>query len=129
MKSLQFEYCPTCGNLIEKIEDQRVPLMCCGKKLEALTPNTTEAAIEKHLPVIKITDQTLTVEVAEVTHPSLASHWIPWVVIQTPTLTIRQEFKPGETPTVILPRPEAGTPVRAYAYCNLHGLWMSETIC
>ena len=129
MKQLNFEYCPICGNLIEKIEDHQIPLMCCGQKLESLIPNSTDAAVEKHLPVIRLTETELVVDVAEVTHPSIASHWIPWVVIQTPTQVIRQSFEPGETPTVTLPRPEAGTLVRVYAYCNLHGLWESSLSC
>lgn len=126
MNDLLFEICPICGNLIERIEDHHVPLMCCGQKLELLVPNSTEAAVEKHQPVLKLDETTLTIEVAEVMHPMLASHWIPWVVIQTPTMVIRQTFEPGELPSLTLPRPEAGTPVRVYAYCNLHGLWASE---
>lgn len=129
MKHLTFEYCPICGNLIEKIEDHQVPLMCCGQALDALNPNSTDAAVEKHLPVLKLDETTLTIEIAEVTHPMLASHWIPWVVIQTPNRVLRQTFEPGEAPTLTIPRPEAGTPVRVYAYCNLHGLWVSDLTC
>ena len=48
---MKFYICPTCGNVIELIEDHKVPVMCCGKKMEELVPNSTEAAVEKHMPV------------------------------------------------------------------------------
>ncbi|MTL82835.1 desulfoferrodoxin, partial [Turicibacter sanguinis] len=47
---MKFYICPTCGNVIELIEDHKVPVMCCGKKMEELVPNSTEAAVEKHMP-------------------------------------------------------------------------------
>ena len=126
MNQLQFEYCPTCGNIIEKIEDHHVPLMCCGKKLEPLIPNSTDAAVEKHLPLATLTSDSLIVRVGEVEHPMIDAHLISWVIIQTPTTMIRRTLQAGETPRIMVPRPEAGTPIRVYAYCNLHGLWGTE---
>lgn len=40
----KFYICRHCGNLIGLIHDAGVPMMCCGQKMEALVPNTTEAA-------------------------------------------------------------------------------------
>lgn len=48
----KFYICRHCGNLIGLIHDTEVPMMCCGSKTEALVPNTTEAAGEKHLPFV-----------------------------------------------------------------------------
>lgn len=48
----KFYICRHCGNLIGLIHDAGVPMMCCGQKMEALVPNTTEAAGEKHLPYV-----------------------------------------------------------------------------
>lgn len=52
----KFYICRHCGNLIGLIHDAGVPMMCCGQKMEALVPNTTEAAGEKHLPFVNLED-------------------------------------------------------------------------
>ncbi len=41
-------------------------MMCCRKKKEAIVPNTTEAATEKHLLVVRIEDGSIQVNVGEV---------------------------------------------------------------
>ena len=46
--------CEVCGNVIEKIIDKGVPVMCCGKPMVELTANTTDGAMEKHVPVAEI---------------------------------------------------------------------------
>ena len=48
----KFYICRHCGNLIGLIHDAGVPMICCGQKMETLVPNTTEAAVEKHLPYV-----------------------------------------------------------------------------
>ena len=35
----KFYICRTCGNIIEKINDSGVPVVCCGKPMEELVPN------------------------------------------------------------------------------------------
>ena len=52
----KFYICRTCGNIIEKINDSGVPVVCCGKKMEELIPNTVEASNEKHLPAVTVGD-------------------------------------------------------------------------
>ena len=46
--------CEVCGNVIEKIIDKGVPVMCCGKPMVELTANTTDGAMENHVPVAEI---------------------------------------------------------------------------
>ena len=41
-----------------------------------LIPNTTDAAGEMHVPVVEVSDDTVTVKVGSVEHPSLSSHYI-----------------------------------------------------
>lgn len=126
MKKMQIEYCPTCGNVVEKIEDHRVPLMCCGQKLQPLVPNSTEAAIEKHQPVISQENGKLLIRVGEVEHPSVEAHWIPWVIVQLENQIHRYSFEAGQIPIIDIPCPTSGTVVKAMAYCNSHGLWEVE---
>ena len=60
---MKFYVCSHCGNIITKIHDARVPVVCCGEKMKELVPNTVEASGEKHLPVVKYENGIL--EVAE----------------------------------------------------------------
>ncbi len=121
MKS-KFFICRHCGNLAGLIHDAGVPMMCCGQKMEALVPNTTDAAGEKHLPVVTIEGNTVKVNVGSVNHPMLAEHFIEWVYVETDKGGHRVALKPGDAPvaTVVLSDEKA---VAVYAYCNLHGLW------
>ena len=52
--------CPICGNVVEMVEDHGVPLMCCGKKMEEVEAGAVDAALEKHVPVLKVEGDCLT---------------------------------------------------------------------
>ena len=45
--------CMHCGNIVEMIDDKGVPVVCCGEKMTVFEPNTTDAAQEKHVPVVE----------------------------------------------------------------------------
>ncbi len=51
---MKFYICPEKQTVIEVVEGQQAPLTCDGKPMEELVPNSTEAAIEKHMPVLSI---------------------------------------------------------------------------
>ena len=68
--------CSVCGNIVEMIEDKGVPVMCCGKPMDELKANTTDGALEKHVPVAEIADGNLHVKVGSMEHPMLAEHYI-----------------------------------------------------
>ena len=124
--STKFYKCRHCGNVIEKIVDHQVPVVCCGEKMEELVANTVEASVEKHLPVVTFLDECkLKVEVGSVAHPMLPEHYIEWVYVKTENGGQRRNLKPGDDPkvTFVLGDDKA---VAVYAYCNLHGLWMTE---
>lgn len=125
MNNSKFYVCAHCGNIIGKIKDAGVPMMCCGEKMQLLTPNTVDASQEKHLPVVSVEDNIITVEVGSVPHPSLEEHYIEWVYIQTENGGQRKALKPGDAPVVKFACVD-DKPLAAYAYCNLHGLWMTE---
>ena len=123
--SAQFYICRHCGNIIEKIEDKRVPVVCCGEKMEELIPNTVEASSEKHLPVVSVKDNTVTVSVGSVNHPMTEEHLIQWIQLVTDKGSQRKFMGPNEAPIVTFELSDE-KPLEVYAYCNLHGLWMSE---
>lgn len=125
MSNAKFYICRHCGNLIGMIHDAGVPMLCCGEKMEALAPNTVEAAGEKHVPVATVDGNTVSVSVGSVHHPMIPAHYIEWVYLQTEKGGQRKAFKPGDVPEVKFTLID-DAPVAVYAYCNLHGLWMSE---
>ena len=47
----KFYICKHCGNIIAKVKDAGVPVICCGEPMSEIIPGTTDAAVEKHVPV------------------------------------------------------------------------------
>ncbi len=118
----KFYICSHCGNLIGMICNTGVPVMCCGQKMEALRPNTSEAAGEKHLPHVTLEAGAIHVNVGEVTHPMTDEHYIQWVYVETENGGQRRTFKPSDCPEVTFYIGDE-KPIAVYSYCNLHGLW------
>ena len=121
----KFYICRHCGNLIGMVHNAGVPMMCCGQKMDALEPNTTQASGEKHIPYVTVEDGAINVNVGSVTHPMLPEHYIEWVYLETEKGGQRRAFAPGDDPNVtfVLTDDKAKA---VYAYCNLHGLWKAE---
>lgn len=121
----KFYICRHCGNLIEMVHDAKVPVFCCGQKMEALVPNTVEASGEKHIPVVSVQGSQVHVNVGSVDHPMVPEHFIEWVYVETENGGCRKELHPDSAPNVVF---ELGNEkaVAVYAYCNLHGLWMTQ---
>ena len=122
MANSKFYICRHCGNIIGMVESSGVPVVCCGEKMEQLIPNTTEAAGEKHVPVVTVEGNTVSVKVGSVEHPMSPEHFIQWIYLETEKGGQRKALKPGEAPEAKFVL-EDDEPVGVYAYCNLHGLW------
>ena len=119
----KFFQCEVCGKMVAVVKDTRVPLMCCGRKMNELIPGTVEASAEKHIPVWSVEGCTVTVTVGSVIHPMVEEHYIEWISLQTKQGNQRKALAPGEAPTACFALCEGDEVVAAYAYCNLHGLW------
>ncbi len=91
---------------------------------EEIIPNTTDAAGEKHVPVIAADGETVTVTVGSVEHPMLEAHFIQWIVLETEGGYQKKCLTPGVKPEAVFKTAEKV--VAAYEYCNLHGLWKAE---
>lgn len=120
----KFYKCRHCGNIIEKVVDSGVAVVCCGEQMRELVPNTVEASGEKHIPVVeRIDDCRIEVKVGSVAHPMLPEHHIVFIYVETERGGIRVNLKD---------KPEAvictcnDKPIAVYEYCNLHGLWKTE---
>lgn len=115
--------CEHCGNIVEVVKDSGVPVMCCGQKMTELIPGTTDAAVEKHVPVYEVKDGKVYVKVGEVEHPMVEAHYIEWISVQTNKGIQRKALSPEDKPEAVFAILEDETVEAVYAYCNLHGLW------
>ena len=64
-------------------EEQRCPGCLLWGKMQELVPNTTDAAVEKHVPVIQIDGSKVTVTVGSAEHPMIPEHYIQWIALAT----------------------------------------------
>ena len=119
----KFFVCETCGNIIAMVKPSGVPVMCCGKKMKEIVPNTTDAAQEKHVPVWTKEGNLVKVQVGSTAHPMIAAHYIEWVSLQTKAGNQRKALSPEQAPEVTFALTDGDEVEAVYAYCNLHGLW------
>lgn len=70
----KFYICEHCKNIITKVKDSGVPVMCCGQKMTEIVPGTTDAAAEKHVPVYQVEGNCVTVHIGSAEHPMLPEH-------------------------------------------------------
>lgn len=124
---MKFYYCKDCGEVItvnySKHSDEP---RCCGESMVELKANTTDAATEKHVPVIKVEGNKVIVEVGSVAHPMAEEHFITFIAIETAKTEQIHYLKPGEVPVAVFALADDDKLVAAYEYCNLHGLWKAE---
>ena len=122
---MKFYVCRTCGNLITKINDSKVPVMCCGKAMEEIVAGSVEASQEKHIPVYALDGNKVFVMVGDVEHPMQAEHYIQWIVLETKQGVQIKYLEPENPPVVSFSMVEGDEVVAVLEYCNLHGLWMA----
>ncbi|MDW2799183.1 desulfoferrodoxin family protein [Clostridium boliviensis] len=123
---MKFLKCNHCGNIVAVVEEKGGTITCCGDNMQEMKANTTDAATEKHVPVIEIDGQSVTVTVGSVEHPMLPEHFIGWIVLETKTGNQRKILNPGDKPVAKFMMVEGDEVLAAYEYCNLHGLWKAE---
>ncbi len=115
--------CGVCGNVVEVLFNGGGEIVCCDQPMNQLTENTTDAAREKHVPVIEKTDTGYVITVGSVAHPMTDDHYIEWIALCADGITHRAFLKPGDEPKAEFCIEASG--VSAHALCNLHGLWKS----
>ena len=86
---VKFYRCNHCGQIIAFVENKNVPVVCCGEPMEEIIPGTTEASVEKHIPIYTVTDNLVEVAVGAVDHPMTEDHFIEWVVLRKSKKTIK----------------------------------------
>ncbi|HOG76171.1 MAG TPA: desulfoferrodoxin [Candidatus Marinimicrobia bacterium] len=120
-KRSQIYKCEICGNIVEVLHEGAGELVCCGKPMKLIIENTTDAAREKHVPVIEKIADGYKVSVGSVLHPMIDVHYIEWIELDADGQVFRKYLKPGDTPVAIFN--VSAENVTAREYCNIHGLW------
>ena len=127
MKKLIFYRCQHCGNIVIKVVDSKVPVMCCGEVMRELVANTTDAAQEKHVPMVEKKDGITLVKVGSVPHPMASEHYINFIALENESGYQIKFLQPNESPEAKFHVGEENV-VAVYEYCNLHGLWVTENV-
>lgn len=124
LKKAAIYKCDTCGNLVEGLWNGNPNIICCGVPMKELAANTTDAAKEKHVPVIIREGSKVTVKVGEVAHPMTPQHYILFVELLAGDKILRHDFKEGTlVAEAVFMVEDQSAPLQAREYCNLHGLW------
>lgn len=124
--SVKFFVCPEDHTIVEVYTEATAKLDCNGHPMKELKGNTTEAALEKHIPVVEVEGSKVTVKVGSVLHPMVPEHYIEWIYLETQRGGQRVNLQPGQDPIAQFALAEGETVVSCYAYCNLHSLWKAE---
>ena len=118
-----FYRCEHCGQIVAIVKKTGVPIVCCGKPMTEIVPGTTDASVEKHVPVYAVENGIVTVTVGSVEHPMLPEHYIEWIALKTTGGNQRKVLKPSDAPKACFAICEGDEVEAVYAYCNLHSLW------
>ena len=122
----KFYVCKKCGTMVALVKKGHCIPTCCGDEMTELVAGEVEASKEKHIPVINVNGNIVTVTVGEVEHPMIDVHYIEWISIETNLGNQRKVLKPNDAPKAQFALLDGEKVVAAYAYCNLHGLWKAN---
>ena len=122
----KFYKCLHCGNVAEAVVNSGVPMICCGEPMHLLEPNTTDAAVEKHVPVVEIKGNVVFVKVGSVPHPMTPEHHISFIMLETNLGEQKKFIDNEEKAEATFALSEGEKAIAAYEYCNLHGFWKAE---
>lgn len=122
MKELIIRKCMKCGAIVKVIEDCNCPcgIECCGEKMVDLKPNTTDAAVEKHVPTYEVDGDHI---VVKVNHVMEQDHYIEWISMVTDGKECTVTLTPGQVAEC---RFKYIPGSKLYAYCNKHALWSAD---
>jgi superoxide reductase len=121
---LQVYKCDVCGNIVELINVGGGELVCCGEPMKLQNENTTDAAQEKHVPVIEKIDGGYKVKVGSVPHPMEEKHFIQWIELVAGDKAYMEFLHPGQAPEATFQIKASS--VTAREYCNIHGHWKAS---
>ena len=119
---LKFYKCSECDSIVTFVKNSGVDMTCNGSAMVEIIPGTTDAAVEKHVPEVKIEGNKVIVDVGAVTHPMTEAHLIEFIAIETKKGSQIKYLTAEDAPHAEFLLAEGDEFVAAYEYCNLHGL-------
>ena len=122
MEKLQVYKCANSGLVVEVLSEGCESLQCCGEDAVLMKENSTDAAQEKHVPVLEANGGGIKVKVGSVAHPMTEEHYIQWIEVINGSWVNRKHLNPGDEPEAEFYVPKSDNLI-VRAYCNLHGLW------
>ena len=120
---MKFLRCAHCGQIVAVVKGTGVPVICCGEPMQEIVAGTTDAAVEKHVPVYEVKGDTVCVKVGAAEHPMLEEHYIEWIALKTEQGNQRKALKPGDKPEACFRICDGDKVEAVFAYFNLHSLW------
>ena len=128
MAEIKFYKCSHCGNVLTALVDAGVTPVCCGDPMTLLESGVTDAAQEKHVPVIEKEDDGhhVVVKVGSVPHPMTEEHLIQFIAFSYEDKVYIQKLTASDAPETRFSVKDNSKTITAYEYCNLHGLWKAE---
>ena len=119
--------CSICGNVVSVIEAHNPAIVCCGQDMDLLEVKTSEQeGKEKHVPVIEIEGNKVTVKVGSVPHPMEDGHYIEFIqILKDGNVIAGKRLTSGEKPETTFCLQDAEG-ISARELCNIHGLWKSD---
>ncbi len=118
--------CKHCGQIVSAVKETGVPMICCGEEMKELVPNSTDAAGEKHVPVIERVGNVVSVKIGSIPHPMIKEHYIEWITIETNKGTQTKKLSYDQAPEATFIVADDEEVLAAYEYCNLHSLWVKK---
>lgn len=91
-----------------------------------LKANSTDAATEKHLPVIDVNGDEVTVTVSTVKHLMTIEHHIEFIALITDKKESLTRLDPEKDAVATFKLENEEKVIEAYEFCNLHGLWVTK---
>lgn len=91
-----------------------------------LKANSTDAALEKHVPAVTVDGNKVHVEVGSTLHPMTEAHHIAFICLITDQKAELKRLDPLGKPIADFVLADGEKAVEVYEYCNLHGLWVKK---
>lgn len=127
MEKYTFYHCPLCDNIVTREIGSTDQPICCGEPMQKLVPQTADSTKEKHVPVIQVEGNKVTVVVGSTPHPMTEKHYITRIHLVTSKGMKYSVLDPEDEASIAHFELEDGEKVEgAYEYCNVHGLWYAE---
>ena len=120
---MELYVCKKCGTAVALVKKGHCLPTCCGTPMEEVLPGTSDGAVEKHVPVVAIDGNLVTVAVGSAEHPMADAHYIEWIAIETTGGNQRKTLSPTDEPKACFALCDDEEVKAVYAYCNLHSLW------